>query len=93
MRKVKDFFKNLVNFKKDGELNKPKTIVAALMLVVVIVLVVVLLHRVLAAHHQVLEIYQIEDILGYWALSICCWVRMCCLHVLLSVLSVLFLVC
>ena len=42
MRKVKDFFKNLVNFKKDGELNKPKTIVAALMLVVVIVLVVVL---------------------------------------------------
>ncbi len=42
MRKVKNFFKNLVNFKKDGELNKPKTIVAALMLVVVIVLVVVL---------------------------------------------------
>jgi len=42
MRKVKDFFKSLVNFKKDGELNKPKTIITAVVLVAVIVLVVVL---------------------------------------------------
>ena len=42
MRKVKDFFKSLVNFKKDGELNKPKTIIASVILVAVIALVVVL---------------------------------------------------
>ena len=42
MRKVKDFFKSLVNFKKDGELNKPKTIITAVVLVAVIALVVVL---------------------------------------------------